>query len=133
MESVSCELKYSRAAATFVVVAALATAAIVAFLPWDVALRAAVMVFVAADAAHALERLARVRSVYVHLHGLVRTEAGDGAVGEGELAAGGFVAPWLVCLRWRPRRGRFDRVVLVLPDMLDADTFRRLRIVLRAA
>jgi len=133
MEWVSCELKYSRAAATFVVVAALATAAIVVVLPWDVALRAALVAFVAADAGLALERLAAVRALYVHLRGEVRVESRCGSAREGELAAGGFVAPWLVCLRWRPRRGRFDRVVLVLPDMLDADTFRRLRIVLRAA
>lgn len=133
MEWVSCEFKYSRAGAAFVIVSALATAAIVALLPWAGALRMALVAFVAADAALALERLACVRSVYVHLHGDVRIEARDGGVREGELAAGGFVAPWLVCLRWRPRGALYDRTVLVLPDMLNPDTFRRLRIVLRAA
>lgn len=133
MESVYCLLKYSRAAAAFVVAAALATGAIAALMPWSVALRVALEAFVAAYAAHALGRLGAVRAVYVHLDGHVRIEWSNGGTGEGSLAAGGFVAPWLVCVRWRPHAAWFDRTVLVLPDMLSGDAFRRLRVVLRSA
>lgn len=133
MESVCCELKYSRAGAAFVAVSALATVAIVTLLPWDAGLRAALVGLIAAEAALALDRLARVRTVYAHLDGRVRVEARDGSTREGALAAGGFVAPWLVCLRWRPRGAWFDRAMLVLPDMLSVDAFRRLRVILRSA
>jgi len=133
MESVCCELKYSRAGAAVIVVSALATVAIAALLPWDAALRAALVAFVAAHTAHALDSLASVRAVHVHLDGHVRVESRDAPAREGTLAAGGFVAPWLVCVRWRPRGAFFDRTVLVLPDMLSPGAFRRLRIVLRSA
>jgi len=133
MESVCCELKYSRAGAAFIGISALATVAIVALLPWAAGLRVALAALVAAHGARALERLACVRAVHVHLDGHVRIESRDAPAREGTLAAGGFVAPWLVCVRWRPRGARFDRTVLVLPDMLSPDAFRRLRIVLRSA
>jgi hypothetical protein len=38
-----------------------------------------------------------------------------------------FMQPWLVILHFRRDDGRTARLVL-LPDMLDADTFRRLRV-----
>ena len=50
---------------------------------------------------------------------------------EGELRDGAFVSPWLTILRWRPRGARLDRTIVILPDMLDAGTFRALRVALR--
>jgi hypothetical protein len=38
-----------------------------------------------------------------------------------------FMQPWLVILHFRRDDGRTVRLVL-LPDMLDADSFRRLRV-----
>jgi hypothetical protein len=32
---------------------------------------------------------------------------------------------------WRPDRSRFSRAEFILPDMLPADDFRRLRVLLR--
>ena len=42
-----------------------------------------------------------------------------------------FVAPWLTIVRWRPEGARFDRTFIVLPDMADADAFRRVRVLLK--
>ena len=49
----------------------------------------------------------------------------------GRLAPGSFVAPWLTSVRWRPEGAWFDRAVLILPDMLPAEDFRRLRVLLK--
>jgi hypothetical protein len=133
MEFVRCELKYSRAGATFVALAAVASAAIAAAMPWSVPLRFALGAYIAACALQALATMRRAIRVSVALDGLVRMELRDSSSLEGALRPGGFVAPWLVCVRWRARGARFDRATLVLPDMLSADDFRRLRIVLRAA
>jgi hypothetical protein len=133
MESVCCEFKYSRAGAAFPVVAALATGAIVALTRWPWPLALALEMFVAASAARAFVALRGMRVLHVGLDGRVRGETRDGAAFEGELRPGGFVAPWLAVVRWRGARGRIDRTVVVLPDMLSADDFRRLRVILRAA
>jgi len=42
-----------------------------------------------------------------------------------------FVAPWLTLVRWRPEGAWFDRTFVVLPDMADADAFRRARVLLK--
>lgn len=52
---------------------------------------------------------------------------------EGRIVAGSFVAPWLTIVRWRPRGARFARTLPVLPDAVDAEAFRALRVVLRWA
>jgi hypothetical protein len=49
----------------------------------------------------------------------------------GTVAAGSFVAPWLAIIRWRPADTRFDRTLLVAPDMLAEAEFRELRVILR--
>ena len=49
----------------------------------------------------------------------------------GVVQDGSFVAPWLTIVRWRPEGARFDRTFVVLPDMVNAEDFRRLRVLLR--
>ena len=49
----------------------------------------------------------------------------------GVVRQGCFVAPWLTIVRWRAPSHRFDRTVLILPDMVGEDGFRRLRVLLR--
>lgn len=115
------------------VASAIATAAIVLAMPWSVSLRAALFALVAACAAHALEQSRSTRALVVSLDGRVRLERRDGSAAEGTLRSGSFIAPWLACVRWRPRGARFDRTVVVLPDMLSVDDFRRLRILVRSA
>ena len=61
----------------------------------------------------------------------VRNAAGHGR--SGVLRAGSFVAPWLTVVRWRPDRAWFDRTFVLLPGMVDGESFRRLRVLLRWA
>ena len=49
----------------------------------------------------------------------------------GVVRPGSFVAPWLTIIRWRAPTHRFDRTVLILPDMVAEHDFRRLRVMLR--
>ena len=60
-------------------------------------------------------------------------EVGDahGRIRFGRMVDGSFVAPWLTILRWRPRRSWIDRSIVILPDMLGPEDFRRLRVELR--
>jgi len=72
-----------------------------------------------------------VDRLVVDLEGRVEASAGAGAPVAGRLAAGSFVAPWLTVVRWRPDGARFTRTVMVPPDAVDPDAFRRLRVLLR--
>ncbi len=72
-----------------------------------------------------------VKRLVVDLAGRVEATGDDGATVSGRLSPGSFVAPWLVVVRWRPEGARFTRTVLVPPDAVDADAFRRLRVRLR--
>jgi toxin CptA len=47
------------------------------------------------------------------------------------LQPGSFVAPYLTTLAYRPQEKYFTRHVIILPDMLDENTFRELRVQLR--
>ncbi len=67
----------------------------------------------------------------VDLEGRVEAAGPNGTARTGRLAAGSFVAPWLTIVRWRPEGARFARTVLVPPDAVDPEAFRRLRVLLR--
>jgi toxin CptA len=47
------------------------------------------------------------------------------------LQPGSFVAPYLTTLAYRPENKFFNRYLLIMPDMLDAESFRVLRTHLR--
>ena len=55
----------------------------------------------------------------------------DGQELSATLSPDSFVRPWLTILRLRPESGGLVRNVVLLPDMLDAEAFRRLRVRLR--
>ena len=59
----------------------------------------------------------------------------DGAIAvdgrAGQVMDGGFVSPWFATIHWRPAGARFSRTLLVAPDMLPAEVFRELRVILR--
>jgi len=55
----------------------------------------------------------------------------DGAVRAGVVLEGSHVHPAFPSIVWRPAGGRLARSVPIVPDMLDADDFRRLRVLLR--
>jgi toxin CptA len=72
-----------------------------------------------------------VRCLVVDLAGSVEIEHADGSRNRGKLLNGSFVAPWLVIVRWLPEGGRFSRTVVIAPDSVGADAYRRLRVLLR--
>ena len=119
-------LARSRMARGFVAAAALATLALVFPLPVAPELRALASAWVGVVALHALHRLRAPRRLAIDDSGNV---AVDGV--EGRLRDGSFVAPRLVVVRWRPAGAWRDRSLLVAPDMLGAEDFRKLRVLVK--
>jgi hypothetical protein len=119
-------LRRSRMAEGLVAAGAAATLALAWATPLALELKLAAIGWVGAAALHALRRLRSVARLSVERSGEVRVEGV-----RGELRDGSFVAPWLTIVRWRPRGAWLDRTLLLVPGMLDADDFRRLRVVLR--
>lgn len=72
-----------------------------------------------------------VRQLVAELSGRLEVMRAGGQAQAGRLCPGSFVAPWLVVVRWRPEGARFTRTVLVPPDAVEPDAFRRLRVLLR--
>jgi hypothetical protein len=133
MDTVACELKYSGVGIAFLLAAFAATAALVLFLPLAPALRGAVLAYVFLQATRACRkglafralRLTRMREL--HLLGA------DGEWRQGAVRDGCVVLSWLVAIRWRPAGGRYDRALLILPDMASKEDLRKIRVILRMA
>jgi hypothetical protein len=70
-------------------------------------------------------RLAPDRLLVVH--------TADGRLTAGHVRSATYVSAALTTLVWRPDGAAMSRTVLVLPDMLPAEDFRRLRVLLRYA
>jgi toxin CptA len=136
-EAVEVALRPSRQAAAAIVLGSAATLVIVALAPCPGELRAAAMLAVLAGAWRAHRRIApgqgggAARALRLTRSGAIEVLAARGARIAGRVRPGSFVAPWLAIVRWRPEGARFDRTIPVFPDMLDADAFRRLRVLLR--
>jgi toxin CptA len=136
-ERVDIALGPSRGAKSIITAMAAATLAVVLCTPMHPLAKAILVLAVAAHAVAARRRHARlvgpraVRRLRVDLAGAARVTGADGVENTGRILDGSFVAPWLTIVRWLPDGARFSRTVLVLPDMVDADEFRRLRILLR--
>ena len=58
---------------------------------------------------------------------------GDGRLVAGHVRTSTHVGAWVTTIVWRPDGWRWSRTILVLPDMLPAEDFRRLRVMLRYA
>ncbi len=58
---------------------------------------------------------------------------GDGRLVAGHVRASTYVGAWVTTIVWRPDGWLRSRSILVLPDMLPAEDFRRLRVMLRYA
>ena len=58
---------------------------------------------------------------------------GDGRLIAGHVRRATYVGPWLTSIVWRPDGAWWSRSLLVVPDMLPEDDFRRLRVMLRYA
>lgn len=57
----------------------------------------------------------------------------DGRLVAGHVRSTTYVSSWLTSIVWRPDGARLSRACLIVPDMLPADDFRRLRVMLRYA
>ena len=124
--NVSLRLRPSRIALAFILAGALATLGMLALLPGNLATRVAAGTWCAAIAWHAIGRTRKALDLVITSGVAV---AVDGT--QGRIVEGSFVAPWLTVVHWRPLGRRLTRTVLVLPDMVDAESFRRLRVILR--
>jgi hypothetical protein len=125
-ERVEVVLEPSRFVQACVAAGAVATAALVAVLPLDLEWIAVAHAWICGAALRAARRLGRRVPIDVRRGGEV---AIDGQ--RGVLRDGSFVAPGLAIVRWRPDSAWLDRTRLVAPDMLPAEEFRRLRVLLR--
>jgi hypothetical protein len=137
--SVHVLLNPSRILGAAIGVAALATLAVVLVMPlagWQHALACAVIIGWAwlafratalRRAAHAVTELRLAPDLVLVVH------RRDGRLVAGHVRSSTFVTAWLTSVVWRPDGARFSRAVLILPDMLPTDDFRRLRVMLRYA
>ena len=55
----------------------------------------------------------------------------DGRLRAGHVRSASFVHPLFTSIVWRPDGTRWSRSIPLVPDMLDVDDFRRLRVLLR--
>jgi toxin CptA len=125
-ERVEATLAPSPLARAFVGLAAAATLTLAWALPVAAELRMLAVAWVAIVSLHALGRLRRPRALALDRAGAMCVDGVSGRVRDGS-----FVAPWLTVLRWRPDGARLDRALLVAPDTLAAEEFRRLRVLLK--
>lgn len=63
--------------------------------------------------------------------GVVVVRRRDGRMIAGYVQQRSFVHPWLSSIAWKPDGATRSRHLLVLPDMLDRDVYRRVRVLLR--
>ena len=129
-------LRDSRFAASFIAFTGAATLSLLAALPIAPLTKAFAVLWVGLSALDACRTLAKHRGAngvctFRLCERAIEVEDAGGGLREGELRDGSFVSPWLTILRWRPVGALRDRTIVILPDMLDADAFRALRVFLR--
>jgi len=136
-ETVVCRLQYSGAATALIGALAAATVGVIAITPGPAAARILGGTWTACAALAAARRVSHracdkgVRTLVVRLSGEVAVQGADGRWTRGTLRDGSFVAPWLTVVRWRPAGRRLDRTMLLLPGMAEAESLRKIRLILR--
>ena len=134
---VEVALRPSRVATMSLAVMSAATLAVIAMTPGPAALRFFVATCVAGMALEAVHTIGLrrgrrgVRAILLRRSREIEVEMASGAWQAGVVLDGSFVASWLTIVRWRPDGARFGRHILILPDMLPAEGFRTLRVLLR--
>ena len=127
----------SRIAAAFIVVSGGATLALVLAIALAPLAKCAIVAWVGVAMLDAYRTVATrsggrgVRELWLGRARGIEIVDAAGRPRHGEVRDGSFVAPWLTVIRWRPAGARYDRTIVVLPDMLGRDSFRRLRVLLR--
>jgi hypothetical protein len=127
----------SRRAVAFIVVVALVACMVVLTLPIDPVLSGLAMLGIVVWAGDRIVVVAWRRgpraSVALWLTGdrmlVVRT--GEGGLRAGHVRAASYVGARVTTIVWRPDGARWSRAEWILPDMVPADDFRRLRVLLR--
>jgi hypothetical protein len=143
--AVRVELGPSRLAGVGIGLATLATFALVLATPLPAWPQLAAVAWVLAWAFGAWRRLAlrrgrfAITSLTLAHDGALTVETGAGAEAEparalaGQIRGATCVGSLLTSIVWRADGARASRAILILPDMLPAEDFRRLRVVLRYA
>jgi len=121
----------SPSGAIFIVAAAGASLALALSIPISPWVRTFTILWIGALALEAYPRSTRAGREIALSEGEVEVTDPAGKRLDGRLRKGCFVSPWLTTIRWRPSGTRFDRTILVLPDMLAEESFRELRVWLR--
>jgi hypothetical protein len=120
-------MAYVCAVASAALIAALASAA-------PVEAKAAISLAVAVASLRAVRAFRGGRAVHrlvTDLSGRMEVTHAEGPIEAGRLAQGSFVAPFLTIVRWHPDGARFSRAVVIFPDAIAKEDFRRLRVLLR--
>jgi Membrane-bound toxin component of toxin-antitoxin system len=135
--SLRIELKASYVAAALIFLAIVGTCALVAWLPGSGWLRGAAVIALGIYGI-GLERTWALRSARRAIVDFtlrpdltVTLVERAGRIAEGVVLGDSFVAAMLTTLVVRVPRARWPRTVAILPDMLPAEDFRRLRVQLR--
>ncbi len=108
------------------------TVVLVALLPLGFALRAWLVVLIASLAARMWRERLPV-GLIVRLDGSLALLDSDGSSVEAVLLNGGYLGFPFTSIICRPLGGRRTRTVAILPDMLSAEDYRRLRVRLHYA
>jgi toxin CptA len=137
--SVHVVLSPSRVAGTAIGILAAATLALTIALPLSIYVQVALfgaLVMWAAWSFH-VDALLRGRFAVTELRlapDLILVACmGGGRLVAGHVRAATYVGAWVTTIVWRPDGWWWSRTVLILPDMLPAEDFRRLRVMLRYA
>jgi hypothetical protein len=137
--SVRVELRPSRIVCAGIVVGALFTIGVIATLPLDpvlIALAALAVVVWAGDriVVVALRRGPRaVRALTLTGDRVIVVRTGDDRLTAGYVRASTYVGARLASIVWRADGAFRSRAIVVITDMLPAEDFRRLRVLLRYA
>ncbi len=137
--SVSIDLGPSPTVAVFIGVAAVATLGVILALPLAGWQQGAGVVAVLAWAVRTFREVAlrqglrAVTSLRLAADRLLVVHTADGRLTVGHVRRATYVGAALTTVVWRPDGARFSRSILILPDMLPPEDFRRLRVLLRYA
>jgi hypothetical protein len=127
----------SRSAFALICVLGALACAVVTTLPFHEVLRGlatlAIVVW-AGDRVHVVAMRRGPRAVrLIEIDGRLRiaVTTGDASCDRGRVRSDSYVGARITTIVWKPGSARLSRAILLLPDMLPADDFRRLRILLR--
>lgn len=135
--SARIELQPSRLAFALITLLALVTCGVIVVLPFDNAILGFAVVVVTVWAVDRLHVVAlrngprAVRRVELRADLTLVVVKADGSASAGRLHHDSYIGAGLSTLVWRPFGRRFARAILLLPDMLPPQDFRRLRVLMR--